>query len=207
MTTTKYITDPEQRARRIVNISQNADIDFCKAFWFLSESELMNHVPNVVSPSVAVSKVIHIPPEPLTLLINEEEIAVPVPTSYLGTKSITVRLISYKAHEGMLGVASNKNLEPPARGLIIHCHGGGFVAQSSKSHEGYLRDWAKHLKVPILSIDYSLAPEAPFPRALEEVLYAYAWALKNSTILGSTGTFYIFFSQLHAGKIVNINLF
>jgi len=43
------------------------------------------------------------------------------------------------------------------------------------------------LGVPILSIDYSLAPEAPYPRALEEVLYAYAWALKHAnTLLGST---------------------
>lgn len=71
--------------------------------------------------------------------------------------------------------------------LIIHCHGGGFVAQTSLSHETYLRGWAISLGIPILSIDYSLAPEAPFPRALEEVLYAYAWALNHaSTLLGST---------------------
>ena len=43
------------------------------------------------------------------------------------------------------------------------------------------------LNVPILSIDYSLAPEAPFPRAVEEVFYAYCWALKNLKFLGSTG--------------------
>lgn len=71
--------------------------------------------------------------------------------------------------------------------LIIHVHGGGFVSQTSRSHETYLRNWSMTLGVPILSIDYSLAPEAPYPRALEEVLYAYAWALKHaSTLLGST---------------------
>lgn len=59
--------------------------------------------------------------------------------------------------------------QPPSRGLLIHCHGGGFVAQSSRSHECYLRGWAKALNVPILSINYSLAPGAPYPRALEEV--------------------------------------
>lgn len=47
---------------------------------------------------------------------------------------------------------------PPAKKLIIHCHGGGFVAQSSKSHELYLREWAVALDIPIFSIDYSLAP-------------------------------------------------
>lgn len=89
----------------------------------------------------------------------------------------------------MIGEAKSKsNVHPPSKGLIIHCHGGGFVAQSSKSHEPYLRQWAKETGVPILSIDYSLAPEAPFPRALEEVTYAYAWALKNYNLLGCTGT-------------------
>ena len=33
-------------------------------------------------------------------------------------------------------------------------------------------------------MDYSLAPENPFPRALEECFYVYAWALKNSEQLG-----------------------
>ncbi|XP_050315776.1 hormone-sensitive lipase isoform X2 [Anthonomus grandis grandis] len=187
MTTTKYITDPEQRAKRIVNISQSAEVDFCKSFWFLSESELMNQLPSVISPSVAVCKVISIAPEPFSLEIDGKQVEVPVPTSYLGPKPIQVRLISYQAREGMLGTKNKIPLEPPADGIIIHCHGGGFVAQSSKSHEGYLRDWAKHLNVPIVSIDYSLAPEAPFPRALEEVFYAYCWTLKNHDFLGSKG--------------------
>lgn len=84
MTSTRYFTDPEEKAKRIVNISQNADIDFCKAFWFLSEGELMKHLPSVVAASVGVSKVIHIPTEPLTLLVDEEEIEIPVPTSHIG---------------------------------------------------------------------------------------------------------------------------
>ncbi|KAK9686035.1 Hormone-sensitive lipase (HSL) N-terminus [Popillia japonica] len=185
MTSTRYFTDPEEKAKRIVNISQNADIDFCKAFWFLSEGELMKHLPSVVAASVGVSKVIHIPTEPLNLLVNEEEIEIPVPTSHIGKKPIQVRLLSWRKREGMLGEGNNK-LDPPSRGLLIHCHGGGFVAQSSRSHECYLRQWAKDLDVPILSIDYSLAPQAPYPRALEEVTYAYCWALKNHKLLGST---------------------
>ncbi|CAG9766982.1 unnamed protein product [Ceutorhynchus assimilis] len=187
MTTTKYITDPEQRAKRIVNISQNADVDFCKSFWFLSESELMNQLPSVVSPNVAVCKVISIAPEPLSLNVDGTDIEIPVPTSYLGPKPIQVRLISYEMREGMLGTKNKTPLQPPSNGLIVHCHGGGFVSQSSKSHEGYLRDWAKRLNVPIVSIDYSLAPEAPFPRAHEEIFYAYCWVLKNHSFLGSNG--------------------
>jgi hypothetical protein len=53
--------------------------------------------------------------------------------------------------------------------LIIHFHGGGFIAQSSASHEVYLRDWARALDAPILSVDYDLAPEHPFPVAVCQV--------------------------------------
>lgn len=73
---------------------------------------------------------------------------------------------------------------PRSRALVVHIHGGGFVAQTSKSHEPYLKSWAQELGVPILSIDYSLAPEAPFPRALEECFYAYCWAVKHCALLG-----------------------
>uniref|UniRef100_A0A9J8A9Q4 Hormone-sensitive lipase n=1 Tax=Cyprinus carpio carpio TaxID=630221 RepID=A0A9J8A9Q4_CYPCA len=80
----------------------------------------------------------------------------------------------------------SRQTAPLSPGLLIHFHGGGFVAQTSKSHENYLKSWSKELNVPVLSVDYSLAPEAPFPRALEECFYAYCWALKNCHLLGST---------------------
>ncbi|KOB68682.1 putative hormone-sensitive lipase, partial [Operophtera brumata] len=126
----QYLIDPEMRARRIVNISQSASIEFCKA---------------LMSTTVAVNRIITIPPEPLTVTSNAGE--------------------DTKGSEGSSSL-------PPADGVLFHCHGGGFVAQSSKSHETYLREWAAKLNVPILSVDYSLAPQAPFPRALDEVLYA-----------------------------------
>lgn len=50
----------------------------------------------------------------------------------------------------------------------------------------YLKSWSQDLGVPILSVDYSLAPDAPFPRALEECFYAYCWALRNHHLLGTS---------------------
>lgn len=194
-TSGKYILDPELRARRVVNISQNADVDFCKAFWYLSESEIMQHLHNsFVATSVAVSNIISIPPEPLSFERSDgTSVDIPIPSSHVGTKPLHVRLISCVVREGMVGVGKRANVQPASPGLIVHCHGGGFVAQSSLSHETYLRDWSYKLNVPILSIDYSLAPAAPFPRALEEVFYAYSWAVKNCHLLGSTGKNVIFF--------------
>lgn len=86
--------DPEQRAKRIVNISQNAEVDFCKAFWFLTESELINQLPSIASPTVAISKIVHIPPEPLTITKKDgTEIDIPVPSSHIGNVLINLQFI------------------------------------------------------------------------------------------------------------------
>jgi hormone-sensitive lipase len=65
-----------------------------------------------------------------------------------------------------------------------------------------LRKWAVDLDVPIISIDYSLTPEAPFPRALEEVFYAYCWALKNAELLGSTGENIVLVGDSAGGNLI-----
>jgi len=43
------------------------------------------------------------------------------------------------------------------------------------------------LDAPVLSVDYSLAPQYPYPHALNECFYAYAWALANPSKLGWSG--------------------
>jgi acetyl esterase/lipase len=61
-----------------------------------------------------------------------------------------------------MNAATGANYLPPSKSLILHAHGGGFIAHSSKSHEIYLKPWSKELKIPIVSIDYSLSPEVIF---------------------------------------------
>eukprot|EP00047_Mylnosiga_fluctuans_P002412 m.224390 g.224390 ORF g.224390 m.224390 type:complete len:692 (+) comp11088_c0_seq1:40-2115(+) len=105
--------------------------------------------------------------------------------------TVKIRLLAYNRRVGMLINSKTQAVSggPPSTGLIIHFHGGGFVAQSSQAHEIYLRQWAKDVDVPILSVDYSLAPETQYPTALEECMYAYRWALSNMDKLGSTGQY------------------
>lgn len=42
------------------------------------------------------------------------------------------------------------------------------------------------LQVPIVSIDYSLAPEFPYPQAHHECFHVYAWVLRNAHKLGKS---------------------
>ena len=63
--------------------------------------------------------------------------------------------------------------------LILHIHGGGFISMTSRSHQSYTRRWALDLGCPVVSIDYRLAPEAPYPAALDDVWQAYMWLRNN----------------------------
>jgi len=79
--------------------------------------------------------------------------------------------------------ATTANSEDGA--IIIHLHGGGFVAMTSASMRIYLSRWCKNLKMVCFSIDYSKAPKNPYPEALDDIWQSYLWILNYSeTILG-----------------------
>ncbi|WP_051940954.1 alpha/beta hydrolase [Stenoxybacter acetivorans] len=54
-------------------------------------------------------------------------------------------------------------------GVIAFFHGGGFTTGSITSHRPMCRHLAKVSQMPIYSVDYRLAPEHPFPAALDDV--------------------------------------
>lgn len=54
--------------------------------------------------------------------------------------------------------------------LLVYVHGGGFFLGSHKSHGAWTSYLAKQTQMPVLLIDYSLAPEHKFPIALNQVL-------------------------------------
>lgn len=55
--------------------------------------------------------------------------------------------------------------------------------------------------MPMLSVDYSLVPDAPFPRAVEEVFYVYCWALKHADFVGWTGENVVFVGDSAGGNL------
>lgn len=62
---------------------------------------------------------------------------------------------------------------------MIHMHGGGFIALSSRMMQSMTRRWANELKIPIFSIDYRKPPEHPFPAATNSCLTVYKFLLKK----------------------------
>jgi acetyl esterase len=68
--------------------------------------------------------------------------------------------------------------------LTVFYHGGGFVAGSLDTHEGACREMAANAKTAVLSVDYRLAPEHPFPAGIEDAYDALVWASANGPALG-----------------------
>uniref|UniRef100_A0A8C7S3V1 Lipase, hormone-sensitive b n=1 Tax=Oncorhynchus mykiss TaxID=8022 RepID=A0A8C7S3V1_ONCMY len=206
-TSGKYAIDPELRGAEFERITQNLDVHFWKAFWNITETEILSSLASMTSTQVKVNRALSVPPVPfdLPLVANPHlTVTIEAPSAHTGPGPLQMRLISYELREGQdseallslsrseggpisLSLGMKTKQSPPSRWLLVHYHGGGFVAQTSKSHEPYLKSWSQDLGVPILSVDYSLAPDAPFPRALEDCFYAYCWAIKNHHLLGWTG--------------------
>ena len=64
--------------------------------------------------------------------------------------------------------------------IIIHIHGGGFIAMSTLFYQTYTRAWANNLNIPVFSIEYRLAPEYKFPAGLDDVWQVYTWIVENA---------------------------
>jgi epsilon-lactone hydrolase len=60
-----------------------------------------------------------------------------------------------------------------ARKAILYVHGGGYVSGSCADHRGFVSSFARRLGVACLTFDYRLAPEHPFPAAVEDSVAAY----------------------------------
>ena len=69
-------------------------------------------------------------------------------------------------------------------GLLVYYHGGGWVLGGLDSHDDVCRKLARAMGHAVLSVDYRLAPEAPFPAAVEDSMRALRWAHAHASELG-----------------------
>ena len=101
-------------------------------------------------------------------------------SNYIKIKVLSSRNFTYQNEEkGLIKTLIKKyKLTKTRNCIMIHIHGGGFVAMSPSSHENYLRKWSNELRIPIFSIDYRLSPEFPFPKALDDCYQVYIWLIK-----------------------------
>lgn len=83
-----------------------------------------------------------------------------------------------------LGGRPTLELEPAnatGRGRLLYLHGGGYVIGSPDTHEGLVGELARRAGLRTMSVDYRLAPEHPFPAAVDDGLAAYREVLAAGT--------------------------
>ena len=68
--------------------------------------------------------------------------------------------------------------------VMVFYHGGGFVIGSLHTYEPYCAEVARLLDLPVISVDYRLSPEHPFPAPAEDCEAATRWIATSPAELG-----------------------
>lgn len=62
---------------------------------------------------------------------------------------------------------------------LLYFHGGGYVMGSPNTHRSMCGEISRAAQAPVLLVDYRLAPEHPFPAAVEDGVASYRWLLEQ----------------------------
>lgn len=104
---------------------------------------------------------------------------------------ITVGKVEDRRIAGPAGDIPIRIYRPEGSGpfpIHLHYHGGGWVIGDLETHDADCREICRTAEVIVIAVDYRLAPEHPYPAAVEDCLAAAQWAAKNAnTIDGRDG--------------------
>jgi acetyl esterase len=70
----------------------------------------------------------------------------------------------------------------------VFFHGGGWVFGGLDSHDTLCRELVRQAGVTLVAVDYRLAPEHPYPAALDDCAAATRWVAEHAADLGVDGT-------------------
>src|ERR1700761_991275 len=94
-------------------------------------------------------------------------------TDQSAPKDVIIRDLKVMGAAGEIGA---RLYTPPGAGAttpgLVYFHGGGFVIGDLDTHDGLCRRLAARAGVRVLSVDYRLAPENPFPASHDDALAA-----------------------------------
>lgn len=96
-----------------------------------------------------------------------------------------VRDLHIPTRAGQIAGRLYRPTSAPTPRLLVFYHGGGWELGSLDLVDRMLRRLARDSDTVILSVDYRLAPEHPFPAGLEDCVDAVEWAAANSEQLGA----------------------
>jgi acetyl esterase len=68
--------------------------------------------------------------------------------------------------------------------VAVYCHAGGFALGDLETDHRQCLELARRARCAVVSVDYRLAPEHPYPAALDDAVAALNWVAANATQLG-----------------------
>lgn len=81
-------------------------------------------------------------------------------------------------------LAFHPNDAAVAAPVLVFLHGGGWVIMSPESHARLAKELAAGASAIVVSIDYRLAPEHPYPAPLDDAVAAFRWVREHARELG-----------------------
>ena len=84
---------------------------------------------------------------------------------------------------------------------VVFFHGGGFVIGDLDSHGSFTAEMARVLDLPVIAVDYRLAPEFPWPAAPDDCEAAARWVASSPTELGRSITSLILSGDSAGGNL------
>ncbi|MDB5082010.1 MAG: hypothetical protein JWP00_3934 [Chloroflexi bacterium] len=87
-------------------------------------------------------------------------------------------------HEFMVRIYWPEPQPAAALPALIWAHGGGFVVGHPTEHDNIALNFVRQADCVVISVDYRLAPENPFPAGIEDCYTALQWVAANASELG-----------------------
>ena len=126
-----------------------------------------------------------VPAEVTVAAAREQELLRQAELAGRGPEMAEVRELTLPGPAGPVPAVLYRPAEEVAPGLLVWVHGGGWVVGSPASSDDEVRAVAQASGCAVLSVDYRLAPEHPFPSGLEDAYAALVWAAEHAEQLGA----------------------
>lgn len=83
-----------------------------------------------------------------------------------------------------LRVRVYRKIGSTTRGALLYIHGGGMIVSSIEDYDARCMHYSSHTGLPVVSVDYPLAPEAPYPAQIDDALTALSWMHASAGEMG-----------------------
>ena len=123
------------------------------------------------------------------ITVAEQRAAMKVSAAMAAGPPIAVGAVRNLMVDGAEGPLRARHYTPPSGGvgrpLLVFFHGGGWVVGDLDTHDQPCRLLSRYADVHVLSVDYRLAPEHPYPAGVDDAVAAFAWAVAHCAELGA----------------------